>query len=173
MAGPAITWIASGPGGPGSAVPLAVTATDTWSPPTTSVTWDFGDGSSGSGASTTHVYAAAGAYTVTVTATDAVGNTSTASRSVSVVAPAAPPPPPPAGDTTAPVLTGAKLKPKRLPTGEGARLRVTSSEAATLVGRVQRRKDGRWKAAGSKQWSVRAGANERLFYGKTARTRLT
>ena len=62
--------------------------------------------------------------------------------------------------------------PARLPTGEGARLRLTSSERAALSGVVQRRRDGRWRAVGTKRWSVAAGANDRTFYGKTSEQRL-
>ena len=164
VAGPQLLWAASGPGTAGSAVPLAVSTTD-WSEPV-SVAWSFGDGTSGSGPSTSHVYAAAGTYAVSVTATDAVGNSSTATRQVSVGAAA------PAKDTTAPVLSRAKLKPKQLPTGKGARLKVTSTEAGRLVGEVQRKKNGRWNDVGEKSWSLRAGANDRSFYGKAAQRRL-
>ena len=112
------------------------------------------------------MYAAAGSYVVRVTATDGAGNTTTLTRTI-VVGPAAGP------DSTAPVLSGARLSPGRLPTGEGARLRVTSTERAALAGVVQRRREGRWRAVGTKRWSLRAGANDRVFYGKTAEQRLT
>ena len=62
--------------------------------------------------------------------------------------------------------------PKRLPTGVGARMRVTSTEPARLLGLVQRKKDAGWARAGAKRWTVRAGANTRLVYGKTAHGRL-
>ena len=85
------------------------------------------------------------------------------------------PPPTPASvvsDTTAPVLSGVRLRPGLLPTGEGARLKVTSSERASLAGVVQRRRDGKWQAVGTKRWSLAAGANTRTFYGKTSERRL-
>ncbi len=82
------------------------------------------------------------------------------------------PPGPPATDATAPALTNVKLTPRRLPTGVGARLRVASTEAARLVGVVQLKRKGEWKRVGTKRWSVRSGANTRLFYGKTAQGRL-
>ena len=115
--------------GTGAAVSLAAVATDRWSGPA-AITWDFGDGRSATGASTSHVYAAAGSYVVRVTATDAVGNASTLTRTVTVT------------DATAPVLSGARLRPGLLPTGVGARLKVTSSERASLAGVVQRKRDG-------------------------------
>ena len=52
-------------------------------------------------------------------------------------------------------------------------MRVTSTERAALAGVVQRRREGRWRAVGTKRWSLRAGANDRVFYGKTAEQRLT
>ncbi len=85
------------------------------------------------------------------------------------------PPPTPASvvsDTTAPVLSGVRLRPGLLPTGEGARLKVTSSERASLAGVVQRRREGKWQAVGTKRWSLAAGANTRTFYGKTSERRL-
>ena len=75
-------------------------------------------------------------------------------------------------DTTAPVLSAVELTPKRLPTGVGARLQVASTETARLVGVVQRRRNAEWTRVGTKSWTVRAGANTRKFYGKTAQTRL-
>lgn len=147
----------------GSRVVMTVSAVDAWSGPTT-LAWSLGDGATATGATTSHTYAAAGSYVVRVTATDGAGNTTSMTRTISVD---------PAGhDTTAPVLTGARLMPGRLPTGEGARLRLTSSERAALSGVVQRRRDGRWRAVGTKRWSVSAGANDRTFYGKTSEQRL-
>ena len=150
--------------GVGTPVPLTATATDRWSGPAT-ITWDFGDGTSASGASTSHVYAAGGSYVVKVTATDAVGNATTLTRTVTVASA-------PAKDATAPVLSGARLKPGRLPTGVGADLLVTSSEKASLAGVVQRKRDGRWRPVGTKHWFVQAGANTEKFYGKTSEQRL-
>ncbi len=160
---PAVAVPATGTAG--SAVAMSAPASDLWSGPPT-ITWNFGDGGTGAGASTSHVYAAAGSYTVRVTATDGAGNSTTLTRTI-VVGPAA------GQDSTAPVLSGARLSPGRLPTGEGARLRVTSTERAALAGVVQRRREGRWRAVGTKRWSLRAGANDRVFYGKTAEQRLT
>ena len=71
-----------------------------------------------------------------------------------------------------PVLSGRGPKPGNLPTGAGARLRLTSSERAALSGVVQRKRDGRWRAVGSKRWSVAVGANTKTFYGKTSEQRL-
>jgi hypothetical protein len=51
-------------------------------------------------------------------------------------------------------------------------LRVTSSEVATLAGMVQRSTGGRWKAAGTKQWSLVAGANTEKLYGKAVQARV-
>ena len=51
-------------------------------------------------------------------------------------------------------------------------MKVTSSERAALAGVVQRKRDGRWRAVGTKRWSLRAGANDRMFYGKTSEQRL-
>ncbi len=70
------------------------------------------------------------------------------------------------------MLSAVELTPKRLPTGVGARLRVASTETARLVGVVQRRRNAAWTRVGIKRWTVRAGANTRKFYGKTAQTRL-
>ena len=70
------------------------------------------------------------------------------------------------------MLSGARLKPGNLPTGVGARLKLTISERATLSGVVQRKRDGRWRAVGIKRWSVQAGSNDRSFYGKTSEQRL-
>ena len=147
----------------GAGVAVSASATDLWSGPP-SITWSFGDGGTGTAGSSSHVYAAAGTYDVRVTATDRAGNTTSATRTITVG--------PAATDTTAPVLSGARLRPGDLPTGEGARLRLTSSERAALSGVVQRRRDGRWRGVGTKHWSVAAGANDRRFYGKTSEQRL-
>ena len=148
----------------GASVAVSASATDVWSGPP-AISWDFGDGGSGAGGSTSHVYAAAGTYVVRVTATDGAGNASSRTRTI-VVGPAA------GTDGSAPVLTAARLKPGLLPTGHGARLTVASSERAALSGVVQRKRDGRWRAVGTKRWSVQAGANTKTFYGKTSEQRL-
>ena len=153
----------SSTGTAGAALTMSVTATERWAGPAT-IAWDFGDGTSATGGSATHVYAAAGSYVVRVTATDAVGNASTVTRAVTVAAAVT--------DATAPVLSGARLRPGLLPTGHGSRLKVSSSERASLTGVVQRKRGGAWRAVGSKRWSVSAGANTRTFYGKTPEQRL-
>ena len=86
--------------------------------------------------------------------------------------PPAAPATPGAVDTTAPVLSDVRIAPRRLPTGARARLHVASTEAAQLDGLVQRKKAGKWKRVGTKHWSVRAGTNTRIFYGKAAQRRL-
>uniref|UniRef100_UPI001E3E9149 PKD domain-containing protein n=1 Tax=Propioniciclava soli TaxID=2775081 RepID=UPI001E3E9149 len=48
------------------------------------LSWDFGDGSTATGSPVTHAYAAAGTYTITLTATDNAGATTTATRTVTV-----------------------------------------------------------------------------------------
>ena len=147
----------------GAGVAVSASATDRWSGPP-SITWSFGDGGTGSGGSSSHVYAAAGTTSSRATATDGAGNSTSVTRTITVG---------PARDTTAPVLSGARLKPGALPTGVGARLRLTSSERAALSGVVQRRRDGRWRSVGTKRWSVAAGANDKTFYGKTSEQRLS
>ena len=141
----------------GSPVTMSASATADWSGPA-SITWDFGDGGTGAGGSVSHVYAAAGSYVVRVTATDAAGNTAALTLTIAI-GPAPLPGPPAAGDSTAPVLSGARLKPKVLAPGHGAKLRVTSSEAASLKAAVQRKKNRKWRSVGSKTWTVRAGTN--------------
>ena len=62
----------------------AVNFTSTSNDPTTTYSWDFGDGSAtGSGATPVHTYQAAGSYTVAMTATSAAG-TVNASKVVNV-----------------------------------------------------------------------------------------
>ena len=73
----------------------------------------------------------------------------------------------PDADTTAPVLSGAKVQPKVLAGTRKAWLKVTSSEAATLKGVVLLKQDGRWNAASQeKSWALDAGRNVRLLYSK-------
>ena len=88
-------------GAAGATVAMSATATELWSGPP-SISWDFGDGGTGAGGSTSHVYAAAGTYLVRVTATDGAGNSTSVTRTI-VVGPAA-------VDSTAPVLSGARLR---------------------------------------------------------------
>ena len=52
--------------------PSAITFTGSV-PSGSTVSWDFGDGTSGSGASTTHTYSADGTYNITMTVSDASG----------------------------------------------------------------------------------------------------
>src|SRR5215211_2001398 len=139
---------------------MSATARDRWSGPPT-IRWEFGDGSTATGASVSHAYAAAGTLAVRVTATDGAGNVTTRTATITVS-----PSSSAVRDITGPVLTGARLRPGDLPTGDGARLKVTSSEKAALAGVVQRNRDGRWRQVGTKRWSVRSGANTRTFYGK-------
>ena len=171
-----------------SGPPLTVTATasgatasltaqagdDAWSPPTSSVAWDFGDGTSAIGASAVHTYAASGIYTVRATASDAVGNTTTAATTVTVTVPSvAPGPVPPKVDRQAPTLSGVKVQPKVLPVQKAAKLVVSSSESAALKGVVERRRtNGPWRPVTKKSWSVEAGANKEKLYGKGAQQRL-
>ena len=70
------------------------------------------------------------------------------------------------------MLSGARLQAGQPADRWGARLKVTSSERAALSGVVQRKRDGRWRAVGTKRWSVAAGANDKTFYGKTSEQRL-
>ena len=148
----------------GATVAVSASASDRWSGPPW-IAWDFGDGTSATGASTSHVYAAGGTYTVRVTATDGSGNATTLTRTITVASALV-------KDATAPVLSGARLKPGRLPTGVGAALLLTSSENGSLAGVVQRKRDGKWRPVGTKRWFVQAGANTEKFYGKTSEQRL-
>ncbi len=117
---------------------------------------------------------------MTVTATDAVGNASSLTRLADRERPRRhprrPPPPappaPPAGDHVAPVLSGAKVKPRTLPVTTKATLRVTSTEPARVVGVVQHKTARGWKRVARKQWSVERGANTEKLYGKAAQPRL-
>ena len=161
VAGPRVS-LAVGSAVAGSPSSLTAQAVDRWSNPAT-FTWDFGDGGSAAGATASHVYAAAGSYVVTVTATDAVGNATTLTRTVVVAS---------AKDTTAPVLSKARLRPDALPTGHGTSLSVTTTESAALVGVVQRRRNGEWRQTGAKRWSVQAGENTKTFFGKVEELRL-
>ena len=71
------------------------------------------------------------------------------------------------GDTAAPTLSGAKVRPKVLTGARKAWLKVTSSEPATLKGVVLLKQDGRWNAATQeKSWAVDAGRNVRLLYSR-------
>ena len=71
----------------GQRVALSANATDALSP-TTTISWEFGDGSQADGAMVSHVFGAPGTYRVVVTAVDGVGNSVSQTRVVSV-APAA------------------------------------------------------------------------------------
>ncbi len=148
-----------------NAVPMSATATDRGP---VKIAWAFGDGTSATGASTSHAYGAPGRYVVTVTASDDAGNVASATRSIEVT----PVPVPP--DRTPPALTGLRLSPTRLPTGVGAWLRVRSSEAATLVGTVQRKRgSGSWRSVGHRSWKLTAGANKKKLYGSVSQRRLS
>ena len=72
------------------------------------------------------------------------------------------------------MLSRARLAPDLLPTGHGARLKVSSTEAGRLVGVVERRRpDGQWREVGTKRWSLAAGRSSKTFYGQAAQQRLT
>lgn len=58
----------------------------------TSISWDFGDGTTAAGPAVEHTYSEPGTRTVTVTARDGAGHETRATRSIVIVAP--PPPPP-------------------------------------------------------------------------------
>jgi PKD domain len=145
---------------------FSATATDALAPSTT-ISWDFGDGSQADGASVTHVFGAPGAATVTVTATDSAGNTVSQTRIVPV-APAR------AGvDRTTPVISRLSLAHARFRVGSrgtaaiastrrrhpsaptGTTLRMTLSERATVAIQIRRRTRGRGVLRGT---LVRAGA---------------
>jgi PKD repeat protein len=68
----------------------ASTSASNPSNPITSVTWDFGDGSSGSGVQATHTFNTPGTYFVKLTIGDAVGRTASTSQQVDVGAGAGP-----------------------------------------------------------------------------------
>ena len=130
--------------------------------------WSFGDGTTASGTAASHPYAAPGSFVVRVTATDGSGNATTLTRTVNVASVC------PAGDHTPPVLSRVRLVPDLLPTGHGATLKVTSTEAGRLVGIVERRgKNGQWREIGVKRWSLQAGRSSKTFYGQAAQQRLT
>ena len=154
----------------GQNLALSAAATDRWAEPT--LRWDFGDGGAATGAAATHAYARPGTFQVKVTATDDAGNATSLVRTVIAVAAVVPVVPGGPTDTLAPVLTRARLKPALLPTGTGAELTVTSSEAARVVGRVAVRKNGAWRPVGDKRWMAKAGSNTLRFYGKVAERRL-
>ncbi len=148
---------------------MTAAPSDVWGP--VSVAWSFGDGSTATGTAASHTYAGAGSFVVRVTATDGSGNVTTLERTVTV---AAAPPVPPVGDRTPPVLSRVRLAPDLLPTGHGAKLKVTSTEAGRLVGVVERRKqNGQWREIGAKRWSLQAGRSSKTFYGQAAQLRLT
>ncbi|MEZ5100985.1 MAG: PKD domain-containing protein [Thermoleophilia bacterium] len=126
-----------------------------------SISISFGDGTPAvAGTTLVHDYTQVGTFTVTATVTDTDGLTSVASQSVTVTdviappLPPAPPPPPPPGAGRAPKLTKASLdasrfvvvpRGKRPGKGRGAKLSVTTSEAATLTLAYERVVSGRRK----------------------------
>ena len=153
---------------------------------TTSVSWDFGDGSQASGSSVSHVFDEPGAKTVTITAADAVGNSVTRTQ-VIAVAPATVP-----VDRTPPVVTGLSFSHARFRVAKhataqiasartrrqvnapiGTSLRLTVSERATLVIRIRQRIGRRSAARGT---LVRAGtgpgATTIAFSGRIGRDAL-
>ena len=165
---PALSATVPTSGTGGAALSMSATPGDLWGP--VSVAWDFGDGATATGTSVSHTYAGAGSFVVRVTATDGSGNATTLTRTVNV---AAVPQAAPVGDRTPPVLSRARLAPDLLPTGHGAKLKVTSTEAGRLVGVVERRKqNGQWREIGAKRWSLQAGRSSKTFYGQAAQLRL-
>lgn len=123
-AGPAISlFVVPGDAVAGTPFTVRTAATDAWSNPST-VTWDFGDGTTTPGITATHAYAAAGTFTVTMTATDALGNVTTRSQRITVAAPpspfapeVAPPAVPPPERPTEPAAAGAPRPGAIAPTG--------------------------------------------------------
>jgi len=96
--------VLSGPAAAQTPVSFAASAADAWSD--TTITWDFGDGTTGTGDNPSHAYATDGEYTVTARASNTAG-LSSATRSLTLAVAAAPTdadvdPDPDQGDTPAP-----------------------------------------------------------------------
>ena len=165
---PALTATVPTTGTAGSSLSMTAIPSDVWGP--VSVAWSFGRRFDRDAASSvSHTYAGAGSFVVRVSATDGSSNVTTLSRTVTV---AAVPQAAPIVDRTPPVLSRARLAPDLLPTGHGARLKVTSTEAGRLVGVVERRKqNGQWREIGAKRWSLQAGRSSKTFYGQAAQLR--
>lgn len=68
-------------------VPLAVQFTDTWTDPTATWSWNFGDGTTSHLRNPLHTYAAAGTYTVSLIASNARGSRTTTRTSYVTVNP--------------------------------------------------------------------------------------
>jgi glucose/arabinose dehydrogenase len=119
-----------------------------------SAAWDFGDGASGAGLQATHTYANTGIYWARVTTTDILGASSTVSKSITVGGPSAglaghwpldentglvardATPNGQDGTLSGPTWTTGKLGAALAFNGTGARVRVPSSAASKLTGRM-------------------------------------
>jgi hypothetical protein len=130
--------------------------------------WTFGDGATATGKDVQHVWAEPGTYEVALTVVDTTGKSHTAKTSVVVTAPpvvtsgggesgggevggpnggGTPP-----ADTTAPAISGLRRR--------GRVVRMSLSEAAAVVVKVQRRRGSRYRTVGTaKRLAGRAGAN--------------
>ena len=87
---PAFTFTPSAPVDHQSVLFDASTSKSSSGNPITSVTWDFGDGTSGSGVQATHSFNTPGTYVVKLTIGDGVGRTASTSQQVDVGAGAGP-----------------------------------------------------------------------------------
>jgi hypothetical protein len=145
-------------------------------------TWSFGDGATGSGKNVSHAWAAEGTYEVALTVVDATGKSHTAKASVVVTA--APVVTSgggenggggtggpnggegPAADTLAPAISSLRKR--------GRIVRLSLSEAAALVVKVERRRGARYRAVGkAMRIAGKAGANSaRLAKLRPGRYRL-
>jgi hypothetical protein len=144
--------------------------------------WSFGDGGSGSGLTPEHVYAQPGDYTVTLSVTDPSGQIDLMARVVSVAAgpPAAAGAPAgtPSLDVVAPVISGLRVAPMRLPLGSAlarlarsGQIRFRLSEPARVTLRFDPARSGR--RSGVLRLNARAGLNSVRFCGRlTARRSL-
>ncbi len=87
---PAFTFTPSAPVDHQNVLFDASTSTSNPSNPITSITWDFGDGTTGTGVQATHAFASAGTYFVKLTIGDSVGRSASTSQQVDVGAGATP-----------------------------------------------------------------------------------
>jgi len=76
------------------------------------------------------------------------------------------------GDTTAPVILSASLKPTRFRVPRGTTFRYRLSEAARVVFTIQRRKGKRYVQARRFAKQSKAGANTKKFSGRVGKKRL-
>ena len=82
----------------------------------------------------------------------------------------APPPPPVAVDSTAPVISKLRLKPR--PITRKSLFRYRLSEAATVAYTIKRKGKRRYRTVGRFMQSGAAGANERRFRARIRTRRL-